>query len=76
VKWVTEGRPYGKFLPIAPHNPISTDQAGLTQNNDNPQEIGEYISAMSNGAALNGVVATSKRKPPFSVLSGSPLLAR
>ncbi len=31
-----------------------TEWLELKHNNDNPQEIGEYISALSNGAALLG----------------------
>jgi predicted HTH transcriptional regulator len=31
-----------------------TEWLELKHNNDNPQEMGEYISALSNGAALLG----------------------
>lgn len=34
--------------------PAETEWVEFKHNNDNPQEIGEYISAISNGAALHG----------------------
>ncbi|MBS1854933.1 MAG: putative DNA binding domain-containing protein [Acidobacteria bacterium] len=34
--------------------PTETEWAEFKHNNDNPQEIGEYLSALSNGAALHG----------------------
>lgn len=34
--------------------PTETEWVEFKHNNDNPQEIGEYISAISNGAALHG----------------------
>ena len=34
--------------------PAETEWVEFKRNNENPQEIGEYISAISNGAALHG----------------------
>jgi ATP-dependent DNA helicase RecG len=34
--------------------PAETEWAEFKHDNDNPQEIGEYLSALSNGAALHG----------------------
>ncbi len=34
--------------------PAETEWVEFKHNNDNPQEIGEYLSALSNGAALHG----------------------
>ena len=34
--------------------PAETEWVELKHNNENPQEIGEYLSAISNGAALHG----------------------
>jgi ATP-dependent DNA helicase RecG len=34
--------------------PAETEWVEFKHNNDNPQEIGEYVSAISNGAALHG----------------------
>jgi ATP-dependent DNA helicase RecG len=34
--------------------PAETEWVELKHNNDNPHEIGEYLSAISNGAALHG----------------------
>jgi len=34
--------------------PSETEWVEFKHNNDNPQEIGEYLSAISNGAALHG----------------------
>ncbi len=34
--------------------PVEAEWVEFKRNNDNPQEIGEYISALSNGAALHG----------------------
>jgi ATP-dependent DNA helicase RecG len=34
--------------------PLETEWVEFKHNNDNPQEIGEYISALSNSAALHG----------------------
>ena len=34
--------------------PAETEWVEFKHNNDNPQEIGEYVSAIANGAALHG----------------------
>ncbi len=54
---ILENMDYFKSLVVElSHLPSETEWVELKKNNTNPQEIGEYISALSNSAALMGKV--------------------